>query len=254
MASSRASLIRRHFRQRFGISAPKVGIRREINLYWRLLIWFLVMAALIALGYFIFDAGRRFYGAKSGLCDCDTKGFQETIERLTVEKSQSQELARATDGRLQVELATIDQMKSKLLLAQRETAALKGDLALFEALIASPAESTEVLKIARVRIEPAAVQGRYRFSVLFVRQLKDKKAMDSTGELQFSLNIKRPEGDVIITVPGDGNPPSSQFRINVRHFHRAEGEFALPIDGVLLGGEVRFVQNGIVRVRHPIVQ
>jgi hypothetical protein len=254
MATSRTSLIRRHFRQRFGISAPKVGIRRQVNWYWRLLIWGGVFSVATAIAVLVYDAGRRFSGFECGLFSEELSTLRHASDRLSIEKSQAEELASSLESRLQVEIATIDQMKQQLRQSQRENAALRGDLALFEALIASPVESSEVLKIARVRIEPASVAGRYRFNVLLVRQLKDKRVKDSTGDLQFSLNVKRLGGDGIITVPGNGNPFSSQFRISVKHFHRAEGEFSLPPDVTLLGGEVRVVQDGAIKARHPIVQ
>jgi hypothetical protein len=254
MVTSRASLIRRHFRQRFGISASRVGVRSQVNWYWRLLIWGGVFSVATALAVLIYDAGRRFSGFDSSRSIQEISGLRLEIDRLALEKAQAVELARALDSRLQVETATIDQMKQQIRQSQRENAALRGDLALFEALIASPVESGEVLKVARVRVEPASISGRYRYSVLFVRQVKDRRAKDYVGDLQFSLNVRRSKGDGIITVPGDGNPFSSQFRISVRHFFRAEGEFTLPPDVTLLGGEVRIMQDGVIKVRHPIVQ
>lgn len=254
MATSRASLIRRHFRQRFGISASKVGIRSEVHWYWRALIWVAVFSVSFAASAWIYDAGRRIAGYDQGESERELSDMRDVSERLSMEEIRLKGLVSALDGRLQVELATVEQMGLQLRQLQRENASLKGELALFEALVVAPPEASDTLKIARVKIDPAAVAGRYRFSVLLVRQLKNKNAKDSAGELQFHLKIRRAGADAMIVVPGEGNPPASQFRVSVRHFHRAEGEFNFPEGASLQGGEVRVVQDGAVTVRHPIVQ
>lgn len=254
MATSRTSLIRRHFRQRFGISAPRVGIRSEMQWYWRILLWIGVLTISLAASLWIYDAGRRFAGYDRGESERELSTLRAEVVRLTESFGSISEQARSLDGRLQVELSTIEQMSRQLSQLQRENSSLKEDLALFEGLVAEPAISLNSIKIAKVKIETAAIPGRYRFSVLLVRQAAGKGGKDFTGELQFGLKVRRGGVDGMIAVPGEGNPAASYYRFSVKHFFRAEGEFSVPADALLLGGEVTVVQDGVVKLRQPITR
>lgn len=252
MATSRTSLIRRHFRQRFGISAPRVGVRSEIQWYWRILLWIGVLSVSLAAALWIYDAGRRFAGFDRGATERELATLRADVEQLSDDLGRSTEYARSLDGRLQVELSTIDQLGQQISRLQRENASLKEDLALFEGLVAEPVAAVDSIKIAKVKIEPAAVLGRYRFSVLLVRQVSGKGAKEFSGELQFGLKVRRAGVDGMIALPGEGNPAASFYRFSVKHFFRAEGEFSVPADSTLLGGEVKVLQNGVVKLRQPI--
>lgn len=254
MVAPRASLIRRHFRQRFGISAPRVGVRSEMQWYWRILFWVGVISMSLAASVWIYDAGRRFAGYDRGESERELSDLRAKVESLTADLGRATEHARSLDGRLQVELSTIDQVGRQLSLLQRENASLKEDLALFEGLVAEPVVTTDSIKIAKVKIEPAAISGRYRFSVLLVRHGAGKGAKEFSGELQFGLKIRRGGVDGMIALPGEGNPAASFYRFSVRHFYRAEGEFSVPANSTLLGGEVKVLQDGVVRLRQPIAQ
>lgn len=252
MATSRTSLIRRHFRQRFGISAPRVGVRSEVQWYWRILLWIGVLSVSLAAALWIYDAGRRFAGFDRGASERELATLRTEVDQLSDDLARSAEYARSLDGRLQVELSTIEQMGQQLSRLQRENASLKEDLALFEGLVAEPVGASDSIKIAKVKIEPAAVLGRYRFSVLLVRRVGGKGAKEFSGELQFGLKVRRAGVDGMIALPGEGNPAASFYRFTVKHFFRAEGEFSVPADSTLLGGEVKVLQDGVIKLRQPI--
>lgn len=252
MATSRSSLIRRHFRQRFGISAPRVGVRSEMQWYWRILLWIGVLSISLAAALWIYDAGRRFAGFDRGASERELAELRHKVGQLSDDLGRSAEFARSLDARLQVELSTIEQMGLQLSRLQRENSSLKEDLALFEGLVREPAASSDSIKIAKVKIEPTAVLGRYRFSVLLVRQFGGKGAKESSGELQFGLKVRRAGVDGMISLPGEGNPAASFYRFTIKHFFRAEGEFLVPADSTLLGGEVKVLQDGVVKLRQPI--
>lgn len=254
MATSRASLIRRYFRQRFGISAMRVGVRSEVPWYWRALLWIGVISALLAVSLWVYDAGRKFAGYDRGESDREIAKLRASAERLGDELKKSNELARSLDGRLQVELSAIEQVGLQLRHLQKENATLKEDLALFEGLVVVPAPVSDALKIVKVKIDPAAVIGRFRFSVLLVRQSAAKELKELSGELQFVLKIRRAGVNGMMLLPGEGNPSASYYRFSVKHFYRAEGEFALPSDVEIVGGEVKVLQDGLVKLRQSIVQ
>lgn len=254
MATSRTSMIRRHFRQRFGISAPRVGIRSEMQWYWRIALWVVVISLSLVVSAWVYDAGRRFAGYDRVESERELSDLRARVEALSAEFNRATERAQTLDSRLQVELSTIVQLGRQLSQLQRENASLKEDLALFEGLVADPAAAADSISIAKVKIESAPVPGRHRFSVLLVRHGAGKGAKEFSGELQFGLKIRRGGVDGMITLPGDGNPAASFYRFSVRHFFRAEGEFSVPADSAILGGEVRVLQGGVVKLRQPITQ
>ena len=247
-------MIRRHFRQRFGISAPRVGIRSEMQWYWRIALWVVVISLSLVVSAWVYDAGRRFAGYDRVESERELSDLRAKVEALSAEFNRATERAQTLDSRLQVELSTIVQLGRQLSQLQRENASLKEDLALFEGLVAEPAAATDSISIAKVKIESAPVPGRHRFSVLLVRHGAGKGAKEFSGELQFGLKIRRGGVDGMITLPGDGNPAASFYRFSVRHFFRAEGEFSVPADSAILGGEVRVLQGGVVKLRQPITQ
>ena len=245
--------IRRKFRQRFGISAPRVGVRRELPWFWKLaiLVGGLVLALILSLwGY---DAGGRMAGFDSGAANRDLAHLNSEVVRLDAGLKESLEAQRAAEGRLQVEMAAIVQITKQLRDLQKENALMREELALFEGLVSRGGGGAELLSIARASIEPASISGRYRFHVMLVRSPTDRAGKELAGELQFSLRVRRGIVDDMISVPGVGNPSSSFYQVVMKYLHRAEGEFSLLPESKLLGGEVRFLQGGVVKARQAFV-
>lgn len=252
MLNSRVALIRRHFRQRFGIASAKVGVRSEVQWYWKCVLWAVVLALAVGASQSVYDAGRRFAGYDHSEMEAELSELKTRLSQVTAELAKASESSRSLEGRLQVELAAIEQVGAQMRALQHENAALKEDLALFEGLVSEPVIASEVIKVARVRVEPAALPGRYRFGVLLVRQVGVRSVRDFSGDLQFVLKIRRSGSDGMMTIPGEGNPAASHYRFSVKHFYRAEGEFAVPGDAEIVGGEVKLVQDGVVKLRQPI--
>ena len=245
--------VRRLFRQGSAIASAKVGVRAELRWYWKVLFWSASLSVVLFLVLWGYDAGRRFAGYDSREMEHELASARAQLSDVSEKLASAEASLRAQDGRLQVELAALEQLQGQLKGLYRENASLKEDLALFEGLVAEPLLGAEAIKVARVRIEPSAVDGRYRFSVLLVRKVDAKSVRDYSGELQFALKVKSGGAERMIIVPGDGNPPASYYRFSVKHFSRIDGEFSLPAGAELAGGEVRLLQEAVVKLRHPIV-
>ena len=173
MASTYLSGIKRFFRRRFGISAARVGVRSHVQWYWHVLLWSGVILSPVLL--YLLGIGRVFDAVGVGGVK-DAGVVQERVEWLEGELARSVAANRVLEGRLQVELSTIEQLGARLQLLQRENASLRDELALFEGLVGDVplAGVGDVLKLAKVRVEPAAVDGRYRFGVFLVRHSAQK--------------------------------------------------------------------------------
>lgn len=254
MSAPRSALIRRQLRQFFGISARRVAVRTEIPWYWRALLWGGVLSVSLVLAGGLYDTGRRFAGFDSRTMGRELAGLQDRLAELEGELAQLRSVSRAADSRLQVEKATQDELAVQLRTLQRENAALKEELAVFEGFVSGAAAQAVGLRIVRVSVElvdgPA---GRYRYRVLLVNRSAVRGIQEVRGDLQFELQIGQSGKDASIKLPGSDHAEAARYRVTVKHFHRAEGEFTVPPGAVLKGGEVRLLQDGQVRARQAIV-
>lgn len=251
-------MIKRRFRQRFGIASRKVAIRSELPWYVRGVLWIAVLSVSLALATWLYDAGRRFAGFDRAETEREMAEQRMRIAELEAEVEKLRPVASASDSRMHLERTTQDQLAAQLRVLQRENAALKEDLAMFEGLVSGSATASALgsgLRIARVGVEATGNGGRYRFRVLVVnapsaRNVRDAK--EAIGTLQFELVFRQGDKDVSISLPRQGDVASRNFQFSVRHFQRMEGEFQLPVGATLKSGEVRLIQDGAVRYRQAI--
>lgn len=244
-------MIRRHFKQRFGITARKVAVRTEAPWHWRAMIWVGVISLSLALSFWMYDAGRRIAGFDRGETERELDALRQSVKHLEIEIEALRGTSSSSDSRLLVEQSTQQQLAAQIRGLQRENAALKEELALFEGLVAAGQPQVSGPRIARVRVEPTGREGRYRYRVLVVNSGMPKAAREAQGELQFEFTLRQDGKDVSISVPGQG-VDSSAFRFAVKHFQRLEGEFELPARATPKAGEIRLVQGGMVRTHQPI--
>lgn len=244
------ALIRRRLRQRFGIAAHRVSVRSEIAWYWRALLWVVVISTSIALAAWIYDSGMRFAGFHRSETDRELAGLKEQVVALESELAGLRLVANSSDSRLKVEATTQDSLAIQIKGLQRENASLKQDLALFEGLVAGGAQNNG-LRIARVLLEPAGINERWRYRVLVVNSGAGRNAKELGIELQFELTVRQGAKDVSITIPANGSDPSA-FRFSIKHFQRLEGDLILPAGGVLKAGEVRLFHDGVLAARQSV--
>lgn len=258
MAVAGSALIRRRFKQRFGIASRRVAIRSELPWYVRAAVWIVVLSISLALATWLYDAGRRFAGFDRAETEREIAEQRKHIAELEAEIEKLRPVASASDSRMQLERTTQDQLTAQLRNLQRENAGLKEDLAMFEGLVSGSASANAAgpgLRVARVGIEAVGAGGRYRFRALVVnaqsaRNTKDPK--EASGTLHFELVYRQGDKDVNISIPRQGDAVGRNFQFSVRHFQRLEGEFQLPVGGAIKSGEVRLMQDGEVKYRQPI--
>lgn len=251
MAVAGSALIRRRLRQRFGIAAKKVSIRSEVPWYWRALLWVIILSTSLALAAWMYETGRRFAGFNRSETDQELASLQAQVRSLEGELEKLRAVAHSSDSRLQVETTTQDQLAMQIKALHRDNAALKEDVALFEGLVAGGAQ-TGGPRIARVTVEPAGNDGRWRYRVLVVNPALVKGAREIRGELQFELTVRQNGKDVSISVPSQG-ADAAGFQFSVKHFQRVEGEFSVPRGADLKAGEVRLIYEGAVKARQSVI-
>lgn len=253
MSASRLALIRRKLRHLTGISARRVAIRVEAPWYWRAALWVLILTVSATLAVALYDAGRRFAGFDSRTTHQQIAALEDQLAAAEKELVGLRSVARSADVSIQVEKSAQEQLADQLRSLQRENAALKEELAVFEGFVSGAVVQATGLRIVRVALEPLGDRtGRYRYRVLIVNRQPARGVQEVRGDLQFDLIVSREGKDATIKFPGGDQVEAARYKVLVKHFHRAEGEFVVPAGAVVKGGEVRLLQDGQVRARQEI--
>ena len=254
MPTSRAALIRRNLRRRFGITANQVAIRTSQPWYLRVLFVALVATLALAAAGWVFEAGMRLAGHDRART---TERISHLQERLTTLEQQNEALlreVRASEGRIEVERVAQAGLITQIKSMQLENSALKEDVAMFEGFVSGASIQSSGPRIVRVAIEPIGEGGRFKYRLLLFNRSTQRGGAEFRGDFQFDLLLERSGKDANIRIPeGRTGPETERFRVAFRHFHRVEGEFVLPANARIKGGEVRLLRDGEVQARLPIV-
>jgi hypothetical protein len=245
-------MLNRLFQRKFGIAVRKVGVRSEIAWYWRALIWIGVISLSMAFAGWLYDAGRRFAGFDRQASEKNLADAHARIAVLDNQLAKAQEELRAGVGRLTVESSSVTQLAQQLKVVQAENLVLKEELALFEGLVSSAGAPTGVpVRVVRASIERLA-SGRYRYRLVLVHQAGQKNAKEFSGDFRFELKVRSSGRDAMMTLPRADEPVPAAYRLNFRQIHRVEGEFVLPVQGEVIGGDLYVGQAGAIVLRHTL--
>lgn len=242
---------RKRFRQRFGISAPKVAVRTHIAWYWRALSLVAVLSISLAVGAWIYDAGRSIAGFDSRNAAQSLSDLTVRVRELEAELSMLRGTASAADSNLKIERVAQQQLVQQVRALEAENLALKQDLAFFEGLVPASTGGEQGLRINRFRIDPDAQEGKYRYRMLLVHNAT-RQQKEFRGVLQFAMQVRQDGKDAMIVVPSDREPNAQRYQLEVRHFQRVEGVLTVPSGAVLKNVEVRIIQDGIVLARQTV--
>ena len=253
MSAPRFALIRRQLRQLSGITARRVTVRTAWPWYWRALLWTAVLSVSLVLANWLYDTGRRFAGFDSETSGREIHTLRERVATLERELSELRSVSHTADSRLQVEKTTQEELVAQVRVLQRDNAALKDELSLFEGFASGGGGQAIGLSLVRVALDAVDVAaGRYRYRVLLVNRSAGRSGAEVRGELQFELQIELNGKNASIRIPGGDHTEAARHRVTVKHFHRAEGELAVPAGAVLKGGEVRLLQDGQIKARQAL--
>ncbi len=252
MATSSASVKLRRLRQRFGINAPRLAIRTHVAWYWRVLSVIAVASVSMAAAAWIYDAGRQIAGYHTNESGGEIQSLRNYVMELDAELTKLRSLAGTGESSLQIERATRMQLARQIRILESENAALREDLAFFEGLMpgAEPVDDAPV-RIDRLRIEPVGVDGEYRYRMLVVNN-GGRQAKELKGNLQLQVKVRHDGKDVMINVPPFEGSESHLFRFEIKHFHRLEGVFSVPVGANVLSVEARVMQDGVVRAKQSL--
>ena len=252
MATSGASVRLKRLRRRFGISAPKLAIRTHVAWHWRLLAIIAILSVSLALAAWIYDAGRRMAGFQSNESVREIQTLRDHLMEVDSELTKLRSLAGSRESSLEMERATLKQLMWQVKALEVENGALKEDLAFFEGLMpVSDAGEEAGVRIDHLRIEQDGGSGDIRYRMLVVHNA-NRLAKEFKGTLQFLVKMQKEGKEIMLTLPSGSEPNPQRFRFEIKHFHRLEGVFSVPVGAVLKSVEVRLLQDNTVRARQSV--
>ncbi|MBK8523886.1 MAG: hypothetical protein IPL58_07040 [Betaproteobacteria bacterium] len=251
MAVTSTAVKLRRLRQRFGIRAPKVAIRTHVAWYWRGGAIVLLLSLSLALAAWVYDAGRSIAGFDSRSTSRELTELKDRIVELDAELSVVRGVASAADSNLKIERVAQQQLAQQVRLLESENSALKQDLAFFEGLLPDNVGGEQGVRINRFRIESDGASGQRRYRLLVIHNAS-RQQKEFRGELQFVLKVQQGGKDVMITVPSETDSDKQRYKLEVKHFQRAEGILPVPPGAILKSVEARILQDGVVRVRQTV--
>ena len=232
------------FRQRFGISAPRMTVQTHVAWYWRMLGLVVVLSFSFALAAWMYDAGRRFAGFDRSEAEQELSQLRQSVGSLTRETALLRASVNASESKLQIERTAQTQLGRQVKALEDENARLKEDLAFFENLIPSEHRDNTLL-INRFRVDAGALPGEFRYRLLLLQGGRRDKPFQ--GNLQLLVTLQQGDKDVIITLPEEG--AAQAYKISFKYFQRVEGTFRVAPDAQVKMVQVRIFETGSTHVR-----
>jgi hypothetical protein len=232
------------FRQRFGISAPRMTVKTHVAWYWRMLGLVALLSCSLVLAAWMYDAGRRFAGFDRSEAEQELSQLRESVGKLTKETAELRASVNASESKLQIERAAQSQLGRQVKVLEDENVRLKEDLAFFENLI--PGEHRDnTLLINRFRVERGALPGEFRYRLLLLQGGRRDKPFQ--GNLQLLVTLQKDGKNAIITLPEAEAAPA--YKISFKYFQRAEGTFRVAPGAQVKMVQVRIFESGSAEAR-----
>jgi hypothetical protein len=168
--------------------------------------------------------------------------LNEEIGKREAELSQLRSKVAAAERQLQIERATYGDLSKQMKTLSEENAALREDLAFFQSLMPAGAKDTAGVSINRVRVQPEAVPGEYRYRLLLVQT--GQRAKEFQGNVQLVVNVEENERKFVVMVPPDAARSAKEYQVNFKFFQRVEGSFKVPSGAVVKSMQVRVFETG----------
>ncbi len=244
-------MFRRSLRGRSGISAQRVAVRPHRPWYWRAATIVALLSVSLALSAWIYDAGRRYAGLDGTASAEELRAMKERVAELEKENHALRANPESTENRLKIERAAQQVLTTQVKSLEEENARLREELALFENLAATEGRDG-ALRIDRLRIEPEAATGLFRYRMLITLQ-GDKRDREFKGAMQLVINLQQDGKSAMMVLPSAAEGDRQRFTLAFRHFKRVEGTFQVPAGAQVKSVEVRLLQDGATKASQTVM-
>jgi len=231
---------RQRFRQRFGITAPRVTVRTHYSWHWYAA-GGVILFLLVVLGAWWLAQHDEAVQMRNEITD-----LRQRLGEAEAELGKLRSTAGTEQSVVRIERSTQQQLAARLKTLEQENIALKEDVALFEKLVpATGAES--VLRVERLSVVSSAEPGRYRYRLLVAFQ-PSKQEREFRGRLQLMVTAVQGGKEIHLQLP-QAKDPAADYLLEMRHFLRKEGNIALPAGARIKSVEARILQGGNLKAK-----
>ncbi len=236
------------FRQRFGISAPKVAVRTHVPWYLRWLLLAVLLAFSVALAAWMYDAGRRFAGFDRSEVQDELVGMRQELDVTRGELAGLRAIANAADAKMSIERTAQVKLAQQIRLLEQDNARLREDLAIFERMLSADAGGAQALTIQRLKVEPDGLPGEYRFRMLLLTGNRRDRG-EFQGRLELLVGVQQEGRNAIILVPDRAAADAPAFKLAFRSFSRVEGTFRVDPKARVGTVQVRIFETGTAQAK-----
>lgn len=239
MPTPAVSLKLRRFRRRFGITAPRVVVRSHVPWQW------LVLAAAVMLLIVVTIVWSVMQHNEAGAMGHELDAARQQLQMQQEELLRLRSTAGTEQNVVHMERAAQQQLLARVQGLERENAALKEDMLLFERLIPVVGEEAAV-RIENFRLTREG-HGRYRYRLLLAFQ-PSKQAPDFHGRLQLAVVYVQAGKEQQLALPGRGGD-AADYQIDLKHFLRREGVVELPDGASVKSIEARIMLGDTLKAK-----
>ena len=236
------------FRQRFGISAPRVAVRTHVPWYLRWLLLAVLLAFSAALAAWMYDAGRRFAGFDRSEVQDELSGMRRELESTRSELAKLRAIANAADSKMSIERTAQVRLAQQIRTLEQDNARLREDLAIFENMLSVDTKSAQALNIQRFKVEPDGLPGEYRYRMLLLTGNRRDRG-DFQGRLELLVGVQQEGRNAIIVIPDRTAADGPAFKLAFRNFFRVEGTFRVDPKVKVGTVQVRIFETGTAQAK-----
>lgn len=233
----------KRFRQRFGITAPKVAVRTHVPWYLRWLLLAVLLAFSVALAAWMYDAGRRFAGFDRSEVQEELSGMRRELDSTRGELEKLRAIANAADSKLSIERTAQVQLAKQIRTLEQDNARLREDLAIFESMLSADTRSPQALNIQRLMVEPDGLPGEYRYRMLLLTGNRRERG-DFQGRLELLVGVQQGGRNAMIVFPDRAAADTPAYKLSFRNFYRVEGTFRVDPQAKVGTVQVRVFETG----------
>jgi hypothetical protein len=239
---------RRLWLRRLSASAPKMSVQSHFSWPLRALLVVIMLGLGGALALCIFNFGHSITGFNPAVSKLQLTQLQEQLAQLGSERNRLSALANSAESRLNIEISAQQQLALQVKAVTAENNRLKEDLAFFESLLPA-ATGPEGITLRRLKAELVA-PNQLHYQLLAMQGGKGERPF--AGTLQFAVSISRDGKNSVLLFPDAKAPETGAFRLEFKHYQRADGWLVLP-DGVHVKSvQARVLEQGKIRTQQSV--
>lgn len=227
-------------RNRFGIYAPRVAVRAHMPYMSGLVAAGVVVAVLGAI-WLTYHFSGEFAGFRNNEIAQEMRRLNEATVKQASEIAELRTRLASSESQRRIEAVTYGDLTKQVKILSAENATIKDDLAFFQSLLPT-AGRADAVSLGRLKIEPDAVPGEFRYRMLLVQG--GQRPPDFQGHVQIVVSAVQGAEKIVIAMPPTADGKTREYHLNFKSFQRVEGTFKIAPGAVVKSVQVRVYQNG----------